>query len=236
VSPGPQPVEEERHHRRIARLGTPPPVRKGFAISKGAWVYRARFAARLLVFGTGRNNLICRVLRNKSRPAINLDNADAECKLSSMKLSLRGEYALRALVVLGLNYSREVVRIQTISDAQNIPKRFLEQILNDLKSAGIVESRRGVAGGYRLSKAPDKISLALVIRHIEGPLAPVRCVSENYYSKCSCPDEEKCGIRSIMKEVREAIVNILEKVSVAELCERVKDLQGVKTNPLDYVI
>ncbi len=153
-----------------------------------------------------------------------------------MKLSLRGEYALRALVVLGLNYSREVVRIQTISDAQNIPKRFLEQILNDLKSAGIVESRRGVAGGYRLSKAPDKISLALVIRHIEGPLAPVRCVSENYYSKCSCPDEEKCGIRSIMKEVREAIVNILEKVSVAELCERVKDLQGVKTNPLDYVI
>src|ERR1700753_2892406 len=153
-----------------------------------------------------------------------------------MKLSLRGEYALRALVVLGLNYDQNVLRIQAISDQQNIPKRFLEQILNDLKSAGIVESRRGIAGGYRLSKPPEQISLALVIRHIEGPLAPVGCVSEKFYSKCSCPDESKCGIRSIMKEVRDAIVTILEQVSVAELCQRVKDLQGVHANPLDYVI
>src|SRR5438270_6938537 len=118
-----------------------------------------------------------------------------------MKLSLRGEYALRAMLVLGLRYDQGVVRIQSISDQQNIPKRFLEQILNDLKSAGVVESRRGMAGGYRLSKAPEEISLAVVIRHIEGPLAPVSCVSEKYYSRCSCPDESKCGIRSIMKEV-----------------------------------
>lgn len=153
-----------------------------------------------------------------------------------MKLSLRGEYALRALVVLGMNYGQDVLRIQAISEQQNIPKRFLEQILNDLKSAGIVESRRGVAGGYRLSKPPEKISLAVVIRHIEGPLAPVSCVSENYYSRCSCPDESKCGIRSIMKEVRDAIVQILEGVSVAELCNRVRQLQGVHSNPLDYII
>ena len=153
-----------------------------------------------------------------------------------MKLSLRGEYALRALVVLGMNEGKEVLRIQAISQQQNIPKRFLEQILNDLKSAGIVESRRGVAGGYRLSKPPEKISLATVIRHIEGPLAPVGCVSEKFYSRCTCPDEDKCGIRSVMKEVRDAIVNILESVSVGELCERVKQLQGVQANPLDYVI
>lgn len=153
-----------------------------------------------------------------------------------MKLSLRGEYALRALVVLGLNHGRDVLRIQTISEQQNIPKRFLEQILNDLKAAGIVESRRGMAGGYRLSKAPEEISLATVIRHIEGPLAPVSCVSENYYSRCSCPDEEKCGIRSVMKDVREAIVKVLEAVTVAELCNRVRTLQGAHANPLDYVI
>jgi len=153
-----------------------------------------------------------------------------------MKLSLRGEYALRALVVLGLNYGKDVLRIQSISEEQNIPKRFLEQILNDLKSAGIVESRRGVAGGYRLSKPPDKISLAVVIRHIEGPLAPVSCVSEKFYSRCTCPDESKCGIRSIMKEVRDAIVAILEGVTVAEMCDRVKQLQGVHANPMDYVI
>jgi len=75
-----------------------------------------------------------------------------------MKLSLRGEYALRALVVLGQNYGPEVVRIQSISDQQNIPKRFLEQILSDLKSAQIVESKRGVAGGYRLAKPPEERS------------------------------------------------------------------------------
>lgn len=143
---------------------------------------------------------------------------------------------MRALVVLGLNHGREVLRIQTISQQQNIPKRFLEQILNDLKSAGIVESRRGMAGGYRLSKAPEQISLATVIRHIEGPLAPVSCVSENYYSRCTCPDEAKCGIRSVMKDVREAIVKILDGVTVAELCHRVRELQGTEANPLDYII
>src|SRR5436190_8620720 len=123
-----------------------------------------------------------------------------------MKLSLRGEYALRALLVLGLNHQQSIVPIQNIAKRQNIPKRFLEQILNDLKSAGIVESRRGVAGGYRLGRPPERITLAEVIRFIEGPLAPVNCVSERFYEKCSCPDEQRCGIRSVMKEVRDAIV------------------------------
>jgi Rrf2 family protein len=155
-----------------------------------------------------------------------------------MKLSLRGEYALRALIVLGLdpNGPEGVVRTQAISDRQNIPKRFLEQILNDLKSAGMVESRRGVAGGYRLKRSADKISLAEVIRHIEGPLAPVRCVSERFYARCSCPDESKCGIRSVMKEVREAIVKILETVTLAQLCERVRTLQGEQADLMDYII
>jgi Rrf2 family protein len=155
-----------------------------------------------------------------------------------VKLSVRGEYALRALLVLGLDYMADdsVVRIQDISKRQNIPKRFLEQILNDLKSAGIVESKRGVAGGYRLNVPPERVTLAEVIRYIEGPLAPVSCVSARYYERCSCPDEEKCGIRSVMKEVRDAIVKILENVTLAQLCERVRKLQGEHANPLDYVI
>ena len=143
---------------------------------------------------------------------------------------------MRALVVLGLHYGKSVLPIQTISAQQNIPKRFLEQILNDLKSAGVVESKRGIAGGYRLSKPPEEISLAVVIRHIEGPLAPVSCVSEKFYARCSCPDEARCGIRSVMKEVRDAISNILEGVTVAEMCGRVKQLQGAQANPLDYAI
>src|SRR5437667_9464022 len=153
-----------------------------------------------------------------------------------MKLSLRGEYALRALIVLGLNYDQSVVRIQAISDQQNIPKRFLEQILNDLKSGGMVQSRRGVAGGYRLAKRPDQISLAAVVRHVEGALAPVSCVSERFYEKCSCPDESRCPIRCVMKEVREAVVRIVERVTVADLCQRWSDLRQEPQNPLDFVI
>ncbi len=153
-----------------------------------------------------------------------------------MRLSLRGEYALRAMLVLGLNYGDDVVRIQTISDQQNIPKRFLEQILNDLKSAGIVQSKRGIAGGYRLAKDPKQITLASVVRHIEGALAPVSCVSQNFYKKCTCPDESRCAIRSVMKEVREAIVAVAERVTIAEMCERTRKLQSEPMQPLDFVI
>ena len=154
-----------------------------------------------------------------------------------MKLSLRGEYALRALLVLGLNHpDGSVVRIQTISERQNIPKRFLEQILNDLRAAGIVESKRGLTGGYRLHLLPEKITLAEVIRHIDGPLAPVTCVSEHFYERCSCPDEEKCAIRNIMREVRNAIVAVLEEVTLAHLCDRARMLEGMHEGPLDYVI
>ena len=153
-----------------------------------------------------------------------------------MKLSQRGEYALRALLVLGMNHGPEVVRIRDIAQQQNIPRRFLEQILNELKSVGFVQSRRGVAGGYRLQRAPDEISLADIIRHLEGPLAPVGCVSVNYYQRCSCPDEAKCAIRSVMQEVRDAIVGALEGVTVSHLCDRVRYLQGPMDNPLDYII
>jgi Rrf2 family protein len=153
-----------------------------------------------------------------------------------MKLSLRGEYALRAMLVLGLNYEKPVVRIQAISDQQNIPKRFLEQILNDLKSAGFVQSKRGVAGGYRLARKPEQITLAAVVRHVEGALAPVSCVSERFYERCSCPDESRCAIRSVMKEVRDAIVEILEGVTIAELCQRARLLEARRPSPLDFVI
>lgn len=153
-----------------------------------------------------------------------------------MKLSLRGKYALRALIVLGLNNGSSVVRIQTISDQQKIPKRFLEQILNDLKAGGIVESKRGVAGGYRLRRAPEQITLSEIVRYIEGPLAPVSCVSERFYEPCTCPEEARCAIRSVMKEVRDAIVTIMDRVTLAELCERARRLQAEPVQPADYSI
>ena len=155
-----------------------------------------------------------------------------------MKLSVRGEYAMRALLVLARDYQEDdsVVRIQEISRRQNIPKRFLEQILNDLKSAGVVESKRGVAGGYRLRRPPERITLAEVVRHIEGPLAPVSCVSEKFYEKCSCPDESRCAIRSVMKETRDAIVSVMERVTLAELCDRARKLEQEPLSASDFVI
>jgi len=153
-----------------------------------------------------------------------------------MKLSTRGEYALRALLVLGLRYNDSVVTIQAIADEQNIPKRFLEQILNDLRAAGVVQSRRGVSGGYRLARRPDQIKLSGVLRQIEGMLAPVRCVSEFFYEKCSCPDEARCPIRSVMKEVRDSVVEVMDRVTVAELCGRWQQAQSRPGGEADYVI
>jgi Rrf2 family protein len=155
-----------------------------------------------------------------------------------MKLSTRGEYALRALLVLAQDYGPNdtVVRMQTISAKQNIPKRFLEQILNDLKSANIVESKRGIAGGYRLNRPPEKIPLAEIIRHVEGALAPVSCVSERFYERCTCPDEARCAIRSVMKEARDAIVKIMEKVTLADLRDRAHKLQQEPVGPMDFMI
>jgi Rrf2 family cysteine metabolism transcriptional repressor len=153
-----------------------------------------------------------------------------------LKMSVRGEYAMRALLVLGQRYGKGVVRIQTISAEQNIPKKFLEQILNDLKSLGAVESRRGASGGYRLARPPQNITLASVVRHIEGALAPVSCVSERFYEQCTCPNEALCPIRDVMKEVRQSIVEALERSTVADLCDRAKRLNAMQPSALDYVI
>lgn len=151
-----------------------------------------------------------------------------------MKLSLRGEYALRALLVLAENYSDAVLPTAVIALQQNVPKRFLEQILNDLRSGGFLESRRGVSGGHRLAKPPEKIVLSEILRHVEGALAPVSCVSEKFYKACSCPDEATCPIRSVMKDVRESILGVVGKVTLAELRERKRNAQAQQG--VDYVI
>jgi Rrf2 family protein len=156
--------------------------------------------------------------------------------VEAMKLSVRGEYALRALLVLGLHYGENVVRIQTISEEQRIPKKFLEQILNDLKRLGAVESQRGAHGGYRLARTPAHITLASVVRHVEGAIAPVSCVSERFYERCTCPDEERCAIRDVMKEAREAVVKIMERLTVADLCERARRLEKPANEAVDFVI
>src|SRR3989441_5947605 len=84
--------------------------------------------------------------------------------------------------------------------------------------------------------APSMIAIAAAVRHIEGALAPVSCVSERFYEKCSCPDESRCAIRSVMKEVRDAVVKIAERVTIADLCERSRKLQKPADQPVDFII
>lgn len=130
-----------------------------------------------------------------------------------MKLSRKGEYALRALICLGLGgaFGRKRLQVAEIAASDNIPGKFLEQSMNDLRDDGFVEGQCGRNGGYRLSRPADQISLGQTIRHIEGPLAPVACASHTAYERCSCPDEVNCGLRMLMLDVRNAISDILDR-------------------------
>lgn len=136
-----------------------------------------------------------------------------------MKISKRGEYALRALIDIGIasQLGKSIVRIGELAEHEKLPTKFLEQILMQLKGGGFVSSKRGKQGGYYLRKAMDTITFGSVIRLIEGPLAPISCVSVTAYERCSCPDEAHCGLRMIMLDVRNAIADILDKYTLADV-------------------
>ncbi|MBF0494604.1 MAG: Rrf2 family transcriptional regulator [Candidatus Omnitrophica bacterium] len=126
-----------------------------------------------------------------------------------MKLSKKGEYALKAMIELARAYKKGPVRISSIAEKEGIPKKFLERILMDLKKVGILKSSRGAGGGYELAKAPKEISFADVIRVTSGPLAPLRCVSK--YAHINCPHEKSCGLKKVMQDVRNAVATVLER-------------------------
>jgi Rrf2 family protein len=135
-----------------------------------------------------------------------------------VKLSKRGEYALRALIDLGMarEAGRELVQVQEIVEKENIPLPFLEQILFQLRAAGFVGAKRGIGGGYFLAKPMDSIPIGQIVRLIDGPLAPIRCVSQTAYEKCTCPDEEHCGLRMLMLDVRNSVAGILDRYTLAD--------------------
>src|SRR5271170_6943656 len=138
-----------------------------------------------------------------------------------MKLSKKGEYALRSLINLGIaaEMKRRLVQVSELAENEQLPVKFLEQILQVLKEAGIVESQRGKFGGYRLAKPAKKIFIGEVVRLIDGPLAPIGCVSQSAYEPCTCPDEVHCGLRMLMLDVRNAIANILDRYTLADVVD-----------------
>jgi Rrf2 family protein len=132
-------------------------------------------------------------------------------------LSQKARYALRALFVLAKRPLGESMMIADIARAANVPRKFLEQILLDLKKRGLVHSHRGKFGGYMLGRKPDEIAFAEVIRVIDGPLALTPCSSQTAYRRCDdCVDETTCAIRKAMLAVREATVDILEHSHIGE--------------------
>ncbi|WP_207458995.1 Rrf2 family transcriptional regulator [Azospirillum sp. SYSU D00513] len=132
-------------------------------------------------------------------------------------LSQKAKYALRAMLVLAAAEEGEALLISDIAEAKNLPKRFLEQILLDLKHHGLVQSKRGKNGGYALLKRPQDISFGEVVRIIDGPLAMLPCLSRMAYQRCDdCVEESACELRRVFARVHAATIDILEGTSLAD--------------------
>ena len=141
-----------------------------------------------------------------------------------MRLSKRGEYGLRAMIMLAEPAEKSdalrVVQIKEISQREQISAKFLEQILLTLKNAGMLHSKMGIGGGYYLARTPKDITLGQIFRVLDGPVAPINCVSQMAYEPCGCPDEETCGLRLAMSDVRNSIADILDNTSLADVTKR----------------
>jgi Rrf2 family protein len=140
-------------------------------------------------------------------------------------LSKKAKYAINALVYLAQQPKDEAVQIRTISDNENISRKFLESILLVLRNAGLVNSKKGKDGGYSLLLPPEEINMADVMRIFDGPIALLPCVTHKYYQKClECKDEVHCGIRDIFSDVRRETVRMLKDATLAEIINRQKGL------------
>lgn len=141
-----------------------------------------------------------------------------------MRLSKRGEYGLRAMIALAEpeenGNAPQMMQIKDISAREKIPSKYLEQILLTLKNSGFLHSKMGIGGGYYLAKPAQDITLGQIFRLLDGPVAPIKCVSQIAYEPCNCPDERTCGLRLVMGDVRNAIANILDNTTLADVVNR----------------
>jgi Rrf2 family protein len=137
-------------------------------------------------------------------------------------LSKKSQYAFQALMYLSEKEKEGPVLIAEISKKKKIPLKFLENILLELKKAGILESKKGKGGGYFFGKDPADVTLATVMRRIDGPIALLPCVSLHFYEKCTNCDERHCGLRDVLIQVRDANLRLLEKRTIADLIKKAK--------------
>jgi Rrf2 family protein len=152
-------------------------------------------------------------------------------------ITMKAKYAIKALARLALAPTGEPVLIADIAEAEAIPKKFLEAILAELKQHGIVHSRKGRGGGYLLSKKPETISLAAILRVLDGPIAPVPCLSRTAYRRCDgCSDEATCSVRLVLREAYAASVEVLERTTLADVAKNASLLAAHEIIPLRYSI
>ena len=141
-------------------------------------------------------------------------------------LSMKAKYGIRAATVLAREYGRGPVLIANLASTEQIPHKFLELILLDLKRKGILRSKKGKGGGYHLSRPPSEVSLGELIRALDGPLALLPCASQTAYERCEeCVDETTCGLRQVMKEVRDATSGILDCTTLADIVARTERMR-----------
>lgn len=151
-------------------------------------------------------------------------------------ITMKTKYALKALCHLALASQERPVLIADIAESESIPRKFLELILAELKQHGILQSRKGRGGGYQLAKAPENITVASVLRVLDGPIAPVPCLSRTAYQRCAeCTNEAVCGVRLVLREAHDASVHVLENTTLADMVKRVQAARGGET-PLRYSI
>ena len=153
----------------------------------------------------------------------------AEGIAGPVMLSQKAKYAIKALLVLARAQEEDrLVQAPDVSAEQNIPKKFLDLIFFELRRHGLVQSTRGREGGYALAKPAAQISIAAIVRAVDGPLAPLPCASVKFYRRCAdCEDEKTCEVRKLMREVRDAASAILDNTSLAEAAA----LNTVKRKP-----
>ncbi|WP_136513466.1 RrF2 family transcriptional regulator [Geomonas edaphica] len=152
-------------------------------------------------------------------------------------ISKKTKYGLKALIYLARRYKQGPILIADLAREERIPKKFLENILLNLKNAGVLQSRKGRGGGYSLGRPPEKITFGQAIRLMEGPLAPVPCVSEMAYARCTeCGSELTCGIRLVMKDVRDEMARILDGTTLADVLEKIDRAGAQGPDVVDFCI
>lgn len=138
-----------------------------------------------------------------------------------MRLSTRGHYGLKAMFDLAQNYGSGPISLKTVAERQNLSDHYLEQLIAMLKKSDLVKSMRGAQGGYVLAREPSEIKVGDVIRALEGPIAPVYCVSEK--NPGSCDEADYCITRTVWTRVRDGLAELLDSISLADMCREAKE-------------